>query len=237
MTRKSLELSAASLGINSDDWQDANVLDAILLGRRLLRTNAGAKPDSKITAVEATEDEVSSFESIGASLALQRAIMTVLFSQAEHPSLETIDDALQAVESRGKLHDALLSAELKNAVTNGITADPPEDIYGYTDGTVVGLLHRTLDLMASSSYGLEACAVANSLCRKDDVLERLRPDRYMETLPAIAAASQPARYPTTIKNNLSWIARNEDADDDRIARYLKAYGTTIDSLLERVDAL
>ena len=45
---------------------------------------------------------------------------------------------------------------------------------------------------------------------------------------------QPKSYPLTIRNNLAWLAKTPHADEDRTSRYLRAYGTTIDKLAERL---
>lgn len=230
-------MTAAGLGLDDEDWSNPNTLDAVLLGKRLLRSDAGAIPSETILATEIDDEDIPQLEHIGAALALQRAILCVMTSEKTKPPHATIEEIVHRVESRGAVHDRLIAAELNRSKSVSIIAEPPEAIYEYRPGTVIGLLRRALDAMDTRTYGTESCGVANSLCRTEDLMERLDAARYNELRLSDGSASQTTDYPTAIRNNLAWIARNPNADDMRTSRYLKAYDTDIDDLLERVSRL
>tara|TARA_B100000929_G_scaffold255538_1_gene217329 strand:- start:10390 stop:11112 length:723 start_codon:yes stop_codon:yes gene_type:complete len=230
-------INPQELGLDDEDWNDPNILDGILLGRRLLRSDAGAIPGNDVIVAHINEDDIAHLESIGAALALQRAILCVMTSEQKKPDITIIKEILARVESRGQVHDELLSAELTRAQNEPIVAQPPESMYDYRPGTVIGLMRRSLDAMEARTYGTESCAVANSLCMTESILDRLDAGRFHELRPAAGSQDQPTYYPMRIRNNLSWLVRNPHADDVRTGRYLKAYDTNIEDLLESIESL
>lgn len=230
-------INAEELGLDREDWNDPSILDGILLGRRLMRSDAGAIPGDTVITTRIDEDDIVHLEAIGAALALQRAILCVMTSEQKTPDISIIKEILARVESRGRVHDELLAAELNRAQGEPIVAQPPESIYDYRAGTVIGLMRRSLDAMEPRTYGTEACAVANSLCMTESILDRLDAGRFHEVRAAAGSQDQPSHYPVRIRNNLSWIARNPNADDVRTGRYLKAYDTNIDDLLQTIESL
>lgn len=231
--RRAITLKRNDLGIQEQDWLDPNILDAILLGRLHLRSDAGAIPGVQIIAAPIEDQERPLLEEIGSSLALQRAAICVMCSESEMSDIRDITSVVRRVESRGALHDLLLKAELEN-IGPGLAVAPPESIYRYREGEVARLLQRALDSMRDDTYGTEACAVAASLVVSENMAESVDPKRFQETRPAAWSQEQSRIYSLDIRNNLSWISRNPHADEDMTARYLGAYGTTIERLLERI---
>ncbi len=225
-------LQMTQLDIQSEDWNDPKTLDAILFGKRLLRSDSGMKPDEHIIVADISDDDVRDLEDISAAIALQRAIMCVMTSEAKRPTMSTICDIVGRVETRSDLHDVLLAAEIFRCRENPVIARPPETVHRYKEGTMTGLMRRALDAMDPETYGMEALAVACSLCSGVDLLEHIDPTITLEIRPANGEAFQPGRYQLAIRNNLAWLAKNSDADEERTGRYLKAYGTSIEKLGE-----
>lgn len=227
-------LQRDQLGIEQHNWEDANTLDALLLGKRLLRSDAGMRAQEHIIVADIDDHDIKDLEDVSAALALQRAVMCVMTSEAKRPTMETICSMVARVETRSDLHDVLLAAEIFRCRDTATIALPPEDVYTYKAGTMTGLMCRTLDAMDPKAYGMEALAVACSLCPNANLLESVDPTVHLETRPATGESMQPKSYPLTIRNNLAWLAKNPHADEDRTSRYLRAYGTTIDNLAERL---
>ena len=223
-------LHMTQLDIQQHDWNDPKVLDAILVGKRLLRSDAGMAPAEHIIVADVSDDDMRDLEDISAALALQRSIMCVMTSEARRPTMQTICDVVNRIETRSDLHDVLLAAEIFRCREKPVIARPPEDIHRYKEGTMPGLMRRALDAMDSDAYGMEALAVACSLCVEVDLLEMIDPTVTLEIRPANGEASQPSRYQLAVRNNLAWLAKNPDADEERTSRYLKAYGTSIEKL-------
>lgn len=221
-------------GIDVADWAEPAVLDAILLGRRLLRSDAGTVADDQIIVADVSEEDIAHLEDVSAALALQKAVMCVMTSETRRPGMDTICQVVNRIESRGDLHDVLIAAEIFRCRDEPVLAKPPEDLHTYRDGTMTGLMRRALDAMNPKTYGMEALAVACSLCPKTDLLNNVDPTIHIETRPATGESLQPQAYPLAIRNNLAWLAKNPDADEKRTARYLRAYGTTIEKLSARL---
>lgn len=223
-------LQIEQLGIQQHDWDEPNVLDAILFGKRLLRSDAGMRPSQHIIVADISDDDIRHLEDVSAAIALQRAVMCVMTSEARRPTMTTICEIVNRVETRNDLHDVLLAAEFFRCREHPVIAHPPGDVYKYKEGTMPGLMRRTLDAMDTDTYGMEALAVASSLCVGADLLEHIDPTVHLETRPANGEAKQPAKYELAIRNNLAWLAKNPDADEARTSRYLRAYGTNIEKL-------
>jgi len=225
-------LQMAQLDIQEEDWKDPKTLDAILYGKRLLRSDSGMQPNEQIIVADIADDDVRDLEDISAAIALQRAIMCVMTSETKRPSMSTICEIVGRVETRSDLHDVLLAAEIFRCRDNPVIAQPPESVHRYKEGTMPGLMRRALDAMDPDTYGMEALAVACSLCSGIDLLEHIDPTITLEIRPANGEAVQPSRYQLAVRNNLAWLAKNSDADEERTTRYLKAYGTSIEKLGE-----
>ena len=71
----------------------------------------------------------------------------------------------------------------------------------YSEGTMPGLMRRALDAMDPDTYGMEALAVACSLCSGIDLLEHIDPTITLEIRPANGEAVQPSRYQLAVRNN------------------------------------
>lgn len=226
------------LDIEKDDWNDANVLDAILMGRRLLRSDAGMPARETIIVADVTDEDMKDLEEVGAALALQRAIMCVMTSEIPRATIDKIFPIINRIETRSNLHEVLLAAEIFRCGSDDevIIANPPESMYRYKEGTVPGLMRRALDAMDEKVYGIESLAVANSMCLNVNLLDLVDAVRPTETRAAVGSEKQSENYPLVLRNNLAWLAKNPDANEDRTERYLKAYGTTIQGLGQQLAA-
>ena len=230
-------LTVENLGISPDEWASPELLDAHLVSRGLIRSDAGFPAGESIIATEIREEDRPFLEEIAAALALQRAMICVMTCEEEKPDIITIRKTVDRVESRGYTHETLLRDEVVHSMKRCPTAYAPESVFNYKEGTVLGLLRRALDGMNPNSYGIEACGVANSLLQKGNILDGLNPIIYNVVRASEGQENQPKAYPLDIRNNLAWLERNPHCNAEQVERYLSAYGTTIDELIEKVEAL
>lgn len=230
-------LNREIMGIEADDWNDPSTLDALLLTRNMMRSNAGFVAGDSIITTEIVKDDIKYLEEISAALALQRAMIATMTCESQKPDIVTIMKTTARVESRGETHEALLREEVVRASKQCPLIMPPEMVFTYEDDAVIKMLRRSLHAVKGGTYGVEATGVANSLCLSGNLLENLDPLRFNEMREAQGADLQSPNLPRNIRNNLAWLSRNITADADMTSRYLQAYGTDIEDLLSQIETL
>jgi len=225
------------MGIDAEDWNDPSTLDALLLTRNMMRSDAGFMAGDAIIASEIIKYDIKYLEEISAALALQRAMIATMTCESQKPDIVTIMNTTARVESRGETHEALLREEVVRSSKKCPLVMPPETVFTYEDDAVIKMLRRALHGVKGGTYGIEATGVANSLCLNADLLENLDPLRFNEMREAQGAELQSPTMPRNIRNNLAWLSRNVNADAEMTSRYLRAYGTDIDDLLNQIEVL
>lgn len=227
-------VNASDLGLDKADWENPSNLDNHLFERNLLRSDAGSIPGDSILITTLANNEIDRLEEIGACLALQRSVICVMSCDQHSPDMKKIRAVADRVEIRSQSHQILYDAELETIGRSKQDPEPPASIYTYRQGTVIGMMRRAVDGMNERSYSVEACGVANYMSIDDDVISRLDFNRYNAINPARGSEAQERTLPLEIRNNLAWLQRNPNADENGFNRYLKSYGRTVKSLASQI---
>lgn len=143
--------------------------------------------------------------------------------------------ALAQVQPVNEQHQGMLDFELEQALAGQCVAAPPQEVHGYREGLVPDMLLNTLRIIDEIS--VEQMGVAADLSRDSRLIERLNLTNAPEPILGRGAENVSNAVPARLRNPIAWYQRNSGAGEDRLGRYLAAYGMSVDQLVEALEQI
>lgn len=228
-------LNRNNLDINPEQWEDAVILDSILLEKGYFRSDSGAKANEYInTAKLAYYDYDSSnynkekLAKITAALAVQKAILAICTCDQEVQSLQIMEDCCGLILNQGKMHSDLLRVEIETATEKRINTTPPATIINYRENLIKNTFIEALELIHNNTT--EQLAIANDMSSPISIRHEIPLNMFFTNSLSYAGKNVEGNYPVWAKNCIGWMQRNPAAENKRLDEYLAVYEKTQNDL-------
>lgn len=210
-------------------WDNPIALDADLFAQGWYRSDAGFRPGTHCHVQPIGEMSNNVLEQICAALAVQRAILCIFTCDQRQPDTEKVGIALGQIQPVNAQHKAMLASEVEMAIDGRCDAAPPQEVHSYRAGLVSNMIGNTLKIIGNVS--LEQIGVVADLSGDTSIIEQVSMTSAPEGILGQGAQDVSAKLPVRLRNALAWHQRNPGAGEDRLGRYLTAYGLTVDGLM------